>query len=391
MRTRSALGIVDSYGRVDDRILEACREIYTRILSSGVLARTDQDLLDSANGSALVEDKISMTKRLQIVVFAIRRDVLQPCSTQDYKEYQDQYHSTMFLHRSHVYQDVPGLTEITIQADLFRTAFSQQVVHITICIDSHVLDRTSKVLAACLIKSTPKAVGGRSMIPASESAELYATLFAATAGKGVNRQRLKQSEQSIPMQILYRIRSEWNIRTNFNHLAVAALETSLGQENIPNQDDDITRYSQPENVVALLGHLQRNGDAKSDLDHLLHCSCNPYSIGTSISGDGWDSFTTLNFCIPSSTHCIKTLSSVGKNWFHDDSGGYQRDEGDSGEILHLDIFAEFTLIRKAAYEDFVAPGTRGISLPYYNTVLRTRKLQGSVVVAEGLHSHVYSR
>jgi hypothetical protein len=291
----------------------------------------------------------------QIVVFAIRRDVLQPVTKQDYKEYQDQYHSSLFLHRSHVYQDEPGLTKITIQADLFRTAFAQQVVPITVCIDSQVLDRTSKAKAAFLIKPKPKAAGGRSMIPASESSELYATLFAATAGQGADRQRLKQSEQSIPVQILYRARSEWNIRANFNHLAVAALETSLGQGAIPNQDDNITRYFQPENVVALLGHLQRNVDAKLDLDHLLHCSCNPYSIGTSMSGDGCDSFTTLNFCIPSSSHCIETLSSVGKNWFHDDSGGYQVDDGDSGEVFHLDIVAELTLIRKATYDSFTQP------------------------------------
>ena len=57
------------------------------------------------------------------------------------------------------------------------------------------------------------------------------------------------------MHILYRARSEWNIRTNFNHLVVAALETSLGKGVIPNQDDYITRYPQPENVVALSGHL----------------------------------------------------------------------------------------------------------------------------------------
>ena len=32
-------------------------------------------------------------------------------------------------------------------------------------------------------------------------------------------------------------------------------------------------------------------------------------------------------------------------------------------------------MRKAAYEDYEAPGTKGMSLPYYNTVRRTRKLR----------------
>jgi hypothetical protein len=170
------------------------------------------------------------------------------------------------------------------------------------------------------------------------------------------------------MHILYRARSEWNIRTNFNHLVVAALETSLGKGVIPNQDDYITRYPQPENVVALSGHLQRNADAKLGLEHLLHCSCNPYSIGTTMSGDGCDSFTTLNFCIPSSSHCIETLSSWGKNWFHDDSGGYQLDDGDSGEVFHLDIIAELALACGRPRTKTMRPPARKACL-FHTTIL----------------------
>ena len=137
-RTRSALMVVNSIGVVDDRKIAACLDTYNRILNSGALTRTGQ------NGTI---DRISLTQRLQIVVFAIRTDVLQPTALQSDDGYRDQYLSSLFLHRSHVYQSQPGLTEITIQAGLFRTALSHQVVPITICIDSQMFEKTSKDMA----------------------------------------------------------------------------------------------------------------------------------------------------------------------------------------------------------------------------------------------------
>jgi hypothetical protein len=188
---------------------------------------------------ALQARKVGLAKSLDLQVYAMRRDLLQhggPAGGAgngdgETQPFDLQYLSGHHAPRSHVLPTISSLFEITVQCALQQCTFFDQVVPITICVDATILSRASRPLVDYFVSDKSTHAGRfndnmanthKWLCPA-DLRRLHDHPTVATDVGGAPYEDLTtidMSEQSAPFQILSRLRSQWTIRSDLQHVVI---------------------------------------------------------------------------------------------------------------------------------------------------------------------------
>ena len=394
-RTRSVLGVVNSLGVIDRALCNACHASYQTLLHSPVLGHQtlgdDGEALQMQGATdALQARKVGLASSLDLQVYAMRRDLLQhdgPAggagdADGDTQPFDLQYFSGVNQScRSHVLPTAFTLVEITVQCILQQSMFFDQIVPITIGVDAALLHSACKPLADYFVSEksthadrfTDNIANTHKLLRPADLRRLHDHLTVAVDVNGAACSDLTTvdvSAQSAPFQLLNRLRMQWAIRSDLQHMVIQShcldahniecnydAPLASGVVDRPALAQQCVRPSRVPGSVQTAIYKVDEGDGPGfpAAFHLFRAVCNPYHIAYRVSED-WNSFTTINNLIPSSTYCNESLPSGGGCWGS------------------CDLSKESKLVRLPKHAHYHDEDKAGLCCPPYELSIRSDRL-----------------
>ena len=259
--------------------------------------------------------------------------------------------------------------------------FFDQIVPITISVDATLLDSARKPLADYFVSEksthadrfTENIANTHKWLRPADLRRLHDHLTVAVDVNGAPCSDLTTvdvSAQSAPFQLLNRLRMQWAIRSDLQHMVIQSrfldayniecnydAPLAVGVVDRPALAQQCVRPSRVPDSVRTAVHKADDsyGPGFPAAFHLLRAVCNPHHIAYNVAED-WNSFTTINNLIPSSTYCNESLPSGGGCW------------GD------CDLGHESKIVRQPKHAHYHDADKAGLCCPPYELSVRSDRL-----------------